>query len=267
MSVIKPTLQFPERIAYLSGANNYCWVCFQDGERKLLAKPISYLEQMLPHFLRIHKTTLINPTYIKRFEEPPRRKMSGKVFLENGEAFSVSRRRWQQIFETIQEQLADKAPKAEPTPPASVIVRKTPAKTQQGIWLVTHHKELNALTAYILQQQWPEYGLHAVPQSTYLPDILHEMPERDYPTLLLLDARTATLERLHTLQRLKEDAQLCRIPIILLVSATDQEVIRGYQYQANSVVSLPTGFDQLDQIVERICQFWLKVVVLPRPAR
>ena len=52
MSVIKPALQHPERIAYFAGANNYCWIHFRDGEKKLLAKPISYLESQLPDFIR-----------------------------------------------------------------------------------------------------------------------------------------------------------------------------------------------------------------------
>ena len=94
MSSLKLTLQSPEQIAYFLGANNYCWLYFRNGEKKLLAKPLRYIETQLPDFVRVHRTVLLNPTYIRRLRQLPYTKGAGEVHLLSGEVFAVSRRRW-----------------------------------------------------------------------------------------------------------------------------------------------------------------------------
>lgn len=267
MSVIKPALQRPDLIAYFSGANNYCWLYFRTGERKLLAKPISYLESKLPDFIRVHKTALINPAYIKSLHRPPRQKMAGEVRLENGVVFPVSRRRWSQVAESLQYHL-------EPISSESVAVHKTvvsevardiqrPETVEQSILLITNDETSHFLAKQSIEAKWPAYPFHWMQRSTHLFDLLKQLPSQSYPVLLLLDARTQSLERLHTLQRLKEDAQLGRIPVILLVTPTDQSVTDGYKQKANSVISMPDRYPLFAQTVERICQFWLHTVALP----
>jgi CheY-like chemotaxis protein len=96
--------------------------------------------------------------------------------------------------------------------------------------------------------------------------MLEMLPEAELPTLLLLDARTATRERLSTLHQLKASNKLRSIPVILFVLPTDQAVIDGYMHQANSVISAAPGHGLSDDILERICQFWLHMVQLPTAA-
>ena len=266
MSVIKPALQRPDLIAYFSGANNYCWLYFRNGEKKLLAKPISYLESKLPDFIRVHKTALINPAYVKSLHRPPRQKMAGEVRLESGEVFPVSRRRWPQVAESLQYHL-------EPASPEPVTITKTvvPDMTRgdadeiikQSILLITNDETSTILTKQTIESRWPAYPFHRVQRSDHLPDLLKQLPTQSYPVLLLLDARTQALERLHTLQRLKADPQLGRIPVILLVTPTDRSVTDGYKQKANSVISMPDRYPLFAQTIERICQFWLHAVALP----
>lgn len=265
MSIIKPILQHPELISYFLGANNYCWLYFRNGEKKLLAKPISFLESKLPDFIRVHKTVLINPSCIKSLSKPPRQKMAGEIHLETGEVFPVSRRRWPQVAEALHYHL-------EPANPNTTAVdmdlpgweEDTPG---QSILLITDDKQSALLTKQMIENKWPAYQFHTTQQSTYLPDLLRQGPPQSYPILLLLDARTTTLERLHTLQRLKEDSLLGRIPVILLVAPSDQSVTEGYRQQANSVISMPDKYGLLAQTVERVCQFWLQTVALPGTGR
>ncbi|WP_080059402.1 response regulator transcription factor [Spirosoma aerolatum] len=271
MSVIKPALLYPERIIYLAGANNYSWICFQDGEKKLLAKPISYLEDKLPNFIRVHKTALINPAFVQSLQEPPHRKMSGKVQLNSGDVFPVSRRRWQQVVDALQSRttaLATTELIQQPTlaTTESPTIASAPAQRVQSILLISQDKEMVTSVEHVVQKKWPGYLCQTSANSVILPDILGQLPVNEHPALLLLDARTITLERLNTLQRLKNNKLLGRIPVILLTSATDQAIVNGYQYKANSVVAIPPGTGFIDAIFERVLQYWLRIVTLPSMA-
>ena len=258
---------YPERIAYLAGYNNYCWVHFRNGEKKLLAKPISYLEGKLPNFIRVHKTTLINPAYIKGVDHPPRTKMAGKVHLDSGEEFIVSRRRWSHVINLLQ--IHSIQPDSDPDGNHTPGVSRQPQEAQShpfsafSIFLITEDAEKAVLTKLIIRKKWPAHQLYTNSKGTHLPDMLKQLPEREYPALILLDAQTKTREQLHTLRHLKEDRLLSRIPVVLLISPTDQLINDGYQQQANSVVPVSIEHELFRQTMERICQFWLTFAMLP----
>ncbi|WP_338869957.1 LytTR family transcriptional regulator DNA-binding domain-containing protein [Spirosoma sp. SC4-14] len=265
MSVIQSAIQNPLLIDYLSGANNYTWLCFRNGEKKLLAKPISYLETKLPSFVRIHKTALINPNSVKKLEHPPRKKMAGAVHLESGVVLPVSRRRWSQVVDALQPNTI----LSDIDGLASDLVKKVPVATttpiaaqQRSINLVTDDQQCASELKKILEMQWP-FTLHILQQAAYLPELLHQLPEPEQPAFILLDARTSAPERLKALERLKEDNQLCRIPVILLVGQSDKLVISGYRQGANSVIAMPARNPQFVDTVERVCKFWLKTASLP----
>ena len=268
MSVIKPALQYPERIAYFAGANNYCWIYFRNGEKKLLSKPISYLESKLPDFVRVHKTILLNPAYVKRLDQPPNNKMAGKVQLDSGEVFPISRRRWPQVNDSLQSRLAQGSsidelvnlPGAPDSPPAT----QSHDASTFSIFFITDNDEKAELAKQIIKKKWPDYLFYINQQGTLLADLLRQLPEQEHPALILLDARTKTVEHLRTLRHLKGDSRLGRIPVILLVSPTDQLIIDGYRHQANSVISMPADYALFKQMIERICRFWLNIVRLPK---
>ncbi|AUD02611.1 LytTR family transcriptional regulator DNA-binding domain-containing protein [Spirosoma pollinicola] len=268
MSVIKPALQFPELITHLSGANNYSWLHFRNGEKKLLAKPISYLECELPGFIRAHKTVLINPDYVKSLHQPPRQKMAGEIQLENGITFPVSRRRWNQVVDALAYRLSPISDRAVVHQVEVSVSPKTANRSeengaQQSILLVTDDEPNALLVAQMMKKHWSTYQFHTTQQAKQLPDLFNQVSEQELPALLLLDARTSTLERLQTLQNLKQDSRLCRVPTILLVSPTDSLVTDGYRRQANSVISLQEGYVSFTQTIERICRFWLHTAALP----
>jgi CheY-like chemotaxis protein len=231
-----------------------------------LAKPISYLECELPGFIRAHKTVLINPAYVKSLHQPPRQKMAGEIQLESGMTFPVSRRRWNQVVDALAYRLSPVTDKATSYEPTVSLVQKTASPhdaLEQSIMLVTDDEPNALLVGQMIKKNWPSYQFRTTLQSKHLPDLFNQLSEDEFPALLLLDARTTTLERLHTLQRLKQDPLLCRVPIILLVSPTDSLVTDGYKRQANSVISLQDGYAPFTQTIERICRFWLQTAALP----
>lgn len=266
MSVIKPALQQPNLITHLLGANNYCWIYYQNGEKKLLAKPISYLQEELPGFIRTHKSVLINPIHVKSLTPPPRQKMAGEIQLKGGLVFPVSRRRWPEVADALNGGFSPDGVNLNAEFP---LVARPPRTThtqsvsKRSILLITGDLPSEPLLAQMMVQNWPAYRLQTLSRSTLLPDQLSQIPEDELPTLILLDARTATVERLHTLQRLKLDAYLCRLPVILFVSPADTLVTDGYKRQANSVISIQDSHLSFVQTMERVCRFWLQMAALP----
>ncbi|SOD92012.1 LytTR family transcriptional regulator DNA-binding domain-containing protein [Spirosoma fluviale] len=266
MSVIKPALEHPNLITHLLGANNYCWIYYRNGDKKLLAKPISYLQDELPGFIRTHKSVLINPIYARTLTAPPRQKMAGEIQLESGLIFPVSRRRWNEVAEALDHRLAADAEKASAAVTFTISsTKKAPSEnvSKQSILLVTDDPSCEPIVTKMMSQRWPQYRLQIAEQSNQLPDHLAGISAEELPTLILLDARTTTVERLQTLQRLKRDPYLCRIPVILFVTPADTLISDGYKRQANSVISLQDGQLSFVQTIERVCRFWLQTASLP----
>ncbi|AUD06838.1 LytTR family transcriptional regulator DNA-binding domain-containing protein [Spirosoma pollinicola] len=87
-------MQYPALITHILGANNYSWVHFQSGEKKLLSKSISYFGQQLPDFVRIHKSVLVNPVHVQSLYPPPTSKKGGAIQLSTGEQLPIGRRQW-----------------------------------------------------------------------------------------------------------------------------------------------------------------------------
>ena len=271
MSSLKLTLQSPEQIAYFLGHNNYSWLHFRHGERKLLAKPLSYLEAQLPEFIRVHKTVLVNPYYIRSLHQPRYKKMPGKVHMDTGEVFPVSRQRQTAVMERLHK-LSTLAGDPQPVagmevldqPATPLVVSQIPNLTTLSIVLVSSDPQKVQRVEHVLEQHWSAYQLKVLQPGVLLIDVLNSSPVSDYPALILVDAQTKTLDCLRLLRGLKASPQLRQIPIILLVSSGDPLIIEGYDEQANSVILMPDRYDLLEELVERILHYWVGVVALPR---
>lgn len=262
MQFISQLLEHPSLFAYFVGANNYTWLHFRNGERRLLAKPLAYFEERLPAFVRIHKTALINPVCVVQMLPPPRAKMSGTIQMQDGAELPVSRRRWQEVILLLQEResassASNSSLRTEPVPaqPASytdsrlvVLAVMTPDAlmlTREridalGLSCVLQHVELGAELATSLL-------LHA---------------EATQPALILLDARTHRVDRILTLRALKGHSQLRSIPVVWLAAPGD-DVMQVYALKANSVVEVPNDSMSFLQVIEQLCRYWLRVVQLP----
>ncbi len=60
-----------DNIIYLAGDGNYTNVHFVDASKQMYAKTLGDFCQVLPHFIRIHKSYLINPDHISDFKHDP----------------------------------------------------------------------------------------------------------------------------------------------------------------------------------------------------
>jgi CheY-like chemotaxis protein len=85
------------------------------------------------------------------------------------------------------------------------------------------------------------------------------------PDLVLLDLNLPRMGGHEVLARIKGDAGLRRIPVVMLSSSqAEQDVRASYDLHANCYIAKPVELDQFLRVVRSIEEFWLTVAKLPR---
>jgi CheY-like chemotaxis protein len=78
------------------------------------------------------------------------------------------------------------------------------------------------------------------------------------PHLILLDLRLPRIDGLEVLKTIKASQDLRPIPIVILTtSGSEQDVVRAYQYYANSYLVKPVEFAQFTALMEELGFYWL----------
>ncbi|MFP4381482.1 MAG: response regulator [Candidatus Sumerlaeia bacterium] len=84
------------------------------------------------------------------------------------------------------------------------------------------------------------------------------------PDLILLDLNMPRKNGCEVLSEIKEDSDLCTIPVIVLTTSGSREDIKSaYQLRANCFISKPSDWKDLNRILSEIQSFWLRTVSLP----
>lgn len=85
------------------------------------------------------------------------------------------------------------------------------------------------------------------------------------PDLILLDLNIPQIDGREVLGQIKQDEGLQMIPtIILTTSDAEADIVKSYQLQANCYLSKPVQFDEFQNIVRSLNDFWLTKVKLPQ---
>ncbi len=86
------------------------------------------------------------------------------------------------------------------------------------------------------------------------------------PGLILLDLNMPRKDGRDALREIKADAELCRIPVVVLTtSKAGPEIGRMYDLGANSFISKPIQFEALVNVMRALGQYWFNTVELPAP--
>lgn len=84
------------------------------------------------------------------------------------------------------------------------------------------------------------------------------------PDLILLDLKMPGQSGLDFLSAIKRDAGLCAIPVVVITtSALDADVVASYQRGAAGYLDKPTDVNEFVAAIEKLCQYWFKLVRLP----
>lgn len=137
------------------------------------------------------------------------------------------------------------------------------------ILLVEDNEDDVFLTKMAFEDSAFESSLNVVSDGEKALDYLYRRgtyADRSRPDLILLDINLPKLNGLQILERIKADAELSLIPVVMLTSSrADRDVLESYRHHANSYISKPSEFSGLVDIVTAIRKFWFSSVLLPRP--
>lgn len=92
----------------------------------------------------------------------------------------------------------------------------------------------------------------------------HESAPR--PGLILLDLNMPRMDGREALQRIKNDPELRRIPVVILTtSKAEEDIYRSYDLGVNSFIIKPVTFESLVNIMRVLERYWFEIVEIPRP--
>jgi two-component system, chemotaxis family, response regulator Rcp1 len=84
------------------------------------------------------------------------------------------------------------------------------------------------------------------------------------PDLILLDLNLPKKDGREVLAEIKADADLTRIPVVVLTtSRAEQDILQTYDLHVNCYITKPIDLEQFVEVVRRIEEFWLTIVILP----
>jgi CheY-like chemotaxis protein len=82
----------------------------------------------------------------------------------------------------------------------------------------------------------------------------------ELPGVIMLDLKLPKVDGLEVLRQIKDDAQLKRVPVVVLTSSQEEaDVATGYNLGANSYIVKPIDFEHLMETVRSIGNYWLIV--------
>jgi two-component system, response regulator len=85
------------------------------------------------------------------------------------------------------------------------------------------------------------------------------------PGLVLLDLNMPGMDGRKTLEVIKQDESLKRIPVIILTTSADERDIHScYQTGANTYVQKPVSFEGLIEAIRRLKEYWFEIALLPK---
>jgi CheY-like chemotaxis protein len=78
------------------------------------------------------------------------------------------------------------------------------------------------------------------------------------PNLILLDLRLPKVDGLEVLKTIKADAELARIPVVVLTtSSAEVDMAKAYGNHANSYLVKPVDFPQFLKLMDALGYYWL----------
>lgn len=84
------------------------------------------------------------------------------------------------------------------------------------------------------------------------------------PDIILLDLNLPRKDGRAVLEEIKADADLRRIPVVILTTSDDEhDILRSYDLHANCYITKPLDLHQFASIVKTIENFWFQIVKLP----
>ncbi len=84
------------------------------------------------------------------------------------------------------------------------------------------------------------------------------------PDLFLLDLNMPRMGGREVLSRMKQDPELCGIPVVVLTTSNQEiDILKSYSLGCNSYIRKPVDLEQFINVVRTLENYWFEVVTLP----
>lgn len=92
----------------------------------------------------------------------------------------------------------------------------------------------------------------------------NEEEKFNFADLILLDLNLPRKNGFEVLEFLKKSSDWKRIPVIILsTSEAEQDIVRAYDNYANCYITKPVDFDDFNNVIQTIANFWFATIRLP----
>lgn len=96
-------------------------------------------------------------------------------------------------------------------------------------------------------------------------DKLSGSSQKDLPTLILLDLDMPRVDGYQVLRTLRTNSSLCAVPVLVLSGTrTEQTVRTAYELGANSFMSKPDSFTEMNRLFKATYEYWLRTAHTPQ---
>ena len=138
------------------------------------------------------------------------------------------------------------------------------------ILLAEDDEEDRMLAEEALEESRLANELHCVEDGEELMDYLHRrgtythLQGTPLPGLILLDLNMPKKDGREALKEIKADAELRRIPVVVLTtSKAEEDIYRTYDLGVSSFITKPVTFAGLVEIMSTLAKYWFEIVHLP----
>ncbi len=123
------------------------------------------------------------------------------------------------------------------------------------------------ITKRVLKDQYGWRRMHVTTDGEEALDFLYrrnQYADAPEPDLILLDLNLPKKSGMEVLGQIKQDAQLCRIPVVILTtSSANKDIAKSYELHANCFVTKPSDYSEFEKTAKLIDEFWLNLAQLP----
>ncbi|MDD2542245.1 MAG: response regulator [Desulfuromonadaceae bacterium] len=89
-------------------------------------------------------------------------------------------------------------------------------------------------------------------------DVFGDPATSPRPGIILLDLRLPKVDGLNVLKIIKSDPLLEKIPVVILTtSAAESDIVKAYEYHANSYLVKPIDFHSFTELMDALGYYWL----------
>ncbi len=145
----------------------------------------------------------------------------------------------------------------------------TTGATGKRILLVEDNQgECELLQEAIARQGFSEstMALHDAESAVAMPQAQASSPRPTLPQLIILDLHLRDMTGIEFMHRLRADARLPLIPIVMLTTSENPRDIRAcYEAGASAYIVKPGTFEELSVLAHDLCRHWLHWNRIPDP--